>query len=225
MKTLWLFTPWFVYSNESILLAARYNIPNAAELLRARPAHGEFARTELPTAQLEITDEDFDDDCFQMGVFIFVSEKMRRAMALGPSDIQYFDVDTSRSPPLPRSKHYQLLHVAVAEDVSDPEHSDYTYRHRPDGCELYGDPRAVAFRQGADPAHELFYDRFFKVAFCTDAFALRVLWAGCTGARFLDPAHLDHRGGRFRTLRGIEEAGDWDPVRNTYSTKLVREIP
>lgn len=220
-----MFTPWSPHWNDRAHLAARYNIPNAAELLRARPAHGEFARTELPTAKLEITDEDFDDDCLPMGAFTFVSEKLRRAMALGPSDIQYFDVDSSQSKPLPRSKHYQLMHIAVAEDISDPEHSDYTLRHRPNGTELFGGPRAVAFRQGVEPAHEFFYDRFFKVAFCTDELVLRVLWAGCTGMRFLDPAHLDHPGGRFRTLRGVEEATDWEPVRNIYSTRLVREIP
>ena len=111
-----MFTPWFPHWNERTHLAARYNFLNGAELVRARPARGEFARTEVPTAKIEITDEDFDDDCFQLGVFTFVSEKLRRAMALGPFDIQYFDVDSSLSRPLPRSKHYLLLHVAVSED-------------------------------------------------------------------------------------------------------------
>ena len=47
-----------------------------------------------------------------------------------------------------------------------------------------GAPDAVAFRADAEPAHEIFYDRFFKIVLCTDEFALRVLRAGCTGMRF-----------------------------------------
>jgi hypothetical protein len=189
------------------------------------PAAGEFAVAALPTARLEFTREDFDDDCFRLGTFMFVSEEMRRVMALGPSDIEYFDVDTSQSAPLPRSKRYQLMHVPVAEDVTDPERSDYKFRHRPEGVELWGFPDAVAFRPDAAPTHEIFYDRFFKIALCTDEFALRVLRSGCTGMRFLDPTQLDHVGSCRRTLRGVEKSNEWDPVRKISYTKLIREIP
>jgi hypothetical protein len=116
------------------------------------------------------------------------------------------------------------MHVAVTEDVSNPERSDYTLRHRPEGDELWGAPHAVAFRQEAEPSHEIFYDQFFKVAFCTDELALRVLRAGCTGMRFLDPARLNRAGSNHRTLRGVEES-EWDPVRMTFRDKLIREIP
>ena len=58
---------------------------------------------------------------------------MRHAMALGASDIQYFDVDASESVPLARSKNYRTMHVPVTEDMSDPKNSDYICRHRPDG--------------------------------------------------------------------------------------------
>jgi hypothetical protein len=173
--------------------------------------------------QIKFTAEDFDPDCFDWNGFTLVSEKMRHAMALGPSDIQYFDVDSSRASPLPQSRRYQIMHVPVTEDVSDPERSEYSLRHRPEGVELFGRPEAVAFRPDAEPTHEIFYDRFFKVVFCTDEFALRVLRAGCTGILFLDP--VDLRGwGRFRTLRGLEES-EWDPKRRTFSDKLIRAIP
>jgi hypothetical protein len=145
-------------------------------------------------------------------------------MALSPSDIRYFDVDSSQSAPLLRSTNYQLMHVPVTEDVTDPERSDYTFRHRPEGNELWGAPDAVAFRPDAETAHEIFYDRFFRIALCTDAFALRVLRAGCTGMRFLDPAHLNRAGSCYRTLRGVENADEWDPVRKSSYTKLIREI-
>ena len=196
---------------------------NGMELVRARPDDGEFLRNELPTLQIEFAAEDFDPDCFDWNGFMLVSEKMRHAMAPGPSDIQYFDVDASRAAPLPRSKRYQIMHVPVAEDVSDPERSEYSLRRRPGGVELFGRPGAVAFRPDAEPAHEIFYDRFFKEFFCTDEFALRVLRAECTGMRFLDP--VDLRGwNRFRTLRGVEES-EWDRARKTFRNKLIREIP
>ena len=188
------------------------------------PAPGEFAGAALPTTRLELTRQDFDDDYFQLGKFTFASEKMRRVMALGPTDIQYFDVNSSQSMPLPRSKGYQLMHIPVAEDVTDPHRSDYTFRHRPEGVELWGAPDAVAFRADAEPAHEIFYDRFFKIVLCTDEFALRVLRAGCTGMRFFDPTQLFY-GRCYRTLRGVEKADEWDPVRKISYVKLIREIP
>ena len=73
----------------------------------------------------------------------------------------------------------------------------------------------------AAPAHEIFYDRFFKIALCTDEFALQ---AGGAGMRFLDPTHLILGGSHHRTLRGVEELGAWDPVRKSLRSKLIREI-
>ena len=225
MKTFWVVTPWSPHWNNWKPLWSGYEFWNAAEMLPLLPAAGEFAGAALPIARLEFTREDFDDDCFQLGKFMFVSAKMRRVMALSSSGIQYFDVDSGQSEPLTRSKRYQLMHVPVAEDVTDPDRSDYTFRHRPEGVELWGIPKAVAFRPDAEPTHEIFYDRFFKIALCTDEFALRVLQAGCTGIRFLDPAHLNRTGSCYRTLRGVEKADEWDPVRKISYTKLIREIP
>jgi hypothetical protein len=225
VKTFWVIAPWSPHWDGLNPLGSGYKFCNAAEIGPLLPAAGEFAAAALPTARLEVTREDFDDDCFRLGKFMFVSEEMRRVMALGPSDIEYFDVDTRQSAPLPRSKRYQLIHVPVAEDVTDPERSDYTFRHRAEGVELWGFPSAVAFRPDAAPTHEIFYDRFFKIALCTDEFALRVLRSGCTGMRFLDPTQLDYTGRCRRTLRGVEKSDEWDPVRKVSYTKLIREIP
>jgi uncharacterized protein DUF1629 len=223
MTTFWEFMPWLPYWLNAGHLLGRCEFLNGMELVRARPVDGEFVRNELPTLQIKFAAEDFDPDCFDWNGFTLVSERMRHAMAIGPAAIQYFDVDSSRAAPLPRSKRYQIAHVPVTEDVSDLERSEYSLRHRPEGVELFGHPSAVAFRPGAEPAHEIFYDRFFKVVFCTDEFAMRVLRPGSTGMRFLDPADL--RGWkRFRTLRGIEE-NEWDPKRKSFRDRLIREIP
>jgi hypothetical protein len=222
-----MFTPWLPSSINAGQWLGRCELLNGAEIRRALPPAGEFSRSTMPVARMTFADENFDDDCFEIGVLTFVSEKMRRAMALGPTDIQYFDVDadTSRSAPLPLSKHYKLMHIPVAEEVSDPERSEYTLRHRPDGCELFGSPAAVAFRQSPEPAHEIFYDRFFKLIFCADELALRILWAGCTRMRFVDPARIAGGLGPYRTLRGVEEDNVWDPVRKIHAVKLIRAIP
>jgi len=220
----WVVTPWSPHWDNWKPFWSGYEFRNAAEMLPLLPAPGEFSGAALPIARLEFTREDFDDDCFRLGKFMFVSEKMRRAMALSSSAIQYFEVDSSGSAPLPWSKRYQLMHVPIAEDVTDPERSDYTFRHRPEGVELWGAPKAVAFRPDAEPGHEIFYDRFFKIALCTDEFALRVLRAGCTGMRFLDPARLNLVGACHRTLRGVEKTDEWDPVQKISYVKLIREI-
>jgi hypothetical protein len=220
MKAFW------VFSFDLRRALSRSGLPSVENALTAPSAVGELARSGLPSAVIEFPREDYDDDYFQCDGFTFVSEKMRRALALDPSEVQYFDVDTSEAPPLPRSKQYQAMHIPVTEYISDPDRSDYTFRQRPDGFELWGLPHAIAFRPDAGPAHEIFYDRFFKVILCTDELALRVLWAGCTGIRFLDPANLDDLGSFFRTLRGVEHARDWDQERNALVPgKLIRAIP
>ena len=75
-------------------------------------------------------------------------------MALGPSGIQYFDVDARESAPLPRSKNYRTMHVPVTEDVVDPINSDYICRHLPDGWdkdlpEFPADAKGLATRDSS----------------------------------------------------------------------------
>jgi hypothetical protein len=115
------------------------------------------------------------------------------------------------------------MHVPVTEDISDPERSDYTFHHRPSGDEVEDRPNAVAFRSDVDPSSEIFCDRFFKIVFCADALALRVLRAGCGGVRFLDSADL-RDWNRFRTLRGVEKS-EWDRKRKSFRDKLIQAIP
>ena len=199
---------------------------NETEMFWSHPAAGKFAKKELPTAKLELTLKNLDFDCFPWGMFTLVSEKMRSAMALGPADVQYFEVDSSQSARLPQSKHYQIMHIPVTEDVSDPQNSDYTTHHFADGSVSGGSPLSVAFRPDAAPAHDIFYDRFFKLMYCTDEFALRVLRAGCSGIRFFDPTlPFVQIFSAFRTVRGVEKEVTWDPFRKILRTKIIREIP
>jgi hypothetical protein len=78
VKTFWVVTPWFPHWDNRRRLWSGYEFSNAAEILPLLPPAGEFAGAALPTARIEFTVEDFEDDCFRLGKFMFVSEKMRR---------------------------------------------------------------------------------------------------------------------------------------------------
>lgn len=177
-----------------------------------------------PTAELVLTLEDFDKDFFRWCGSMFVSERMRDVMALGRSEARFFEVDASRSAPLPRSKNYQIMQPDKTEDVSDPEKSVYEmtrFTRRQPLTPAY--IRRIALRPDAAPKHDLFFDRFFSTElFCTDAFASRVLKGGCTGARFIDPNTFGEEDGLRRTARGIEKVVDW--VDGTEVTELVEAI-
>jgi hypothetical protein len=222
MAIFWMFVDWVASLNEARLL--KNCTACSAKTPREWPIAGAFAPEGSLAAKLTVTLEDFDLDCFNWNTFSFVSERMRRAMALGPSDVQYFEVDASRSAPLPRSKNYQVMHVPVTEDVADLENSDYLIRHCADGSLKIGSPNNVVFRPDARPAHELFYDRYFKFIYCSDALAARVLRAGCTGAFFFDASRWSGRANqRIRTRRGVEEIVKW--TKRTFRTKLIEAIP
>jgi hypothetical protein len=158
-----------------------------------------------PAADLVIKQEHFETDFFTWGRFMFVSERMRKVMALPPSEVRFFEIDDSQSAPRPRSMNYQLMQPDVVEDVGDVERSKYQvipvegFPPRPP------DVSRLVFRPDAAPKHDLFFDRFFSIELlCTDAFAMRILRAGCTGAKFVDPS--DYFGDvRVRTLRGVEK--------------------
>jgi len=221
---LWVFRPWFPYEIGLDKMRKHCSILNNQDLFNAGFDVGQF-RSDLAVAQLKITLKTFETDCFLWESRTFVSERMRRAMALDPSAIQFFDVDSSQSAPLPRSMDYKIMVIPVTENVSDPSKSRYTSIPMPEGGKPMLDVAGIAVRPDAQPAHDLFIDEFFTEAFCTDVFALRVLKAGCTGVRFFDPSQLSiGEPMRFRTLRGVEEEGDWDPVRKIEHTKVVEWI-
>ena len=199
-------------------------ILNGREILCAPHYFGTKRKLPFPVAQLEITLEDFADDFFTWGLERFVSRRLREVMALGSSTARFFEVDASRCAPLPRSKNYNIMEVAALEDVLDLEGSDYELlKRRPGMMRRPIHVRRYAFRAAASPKHDLFYDRRSMAMLCTDAFALRILEAGVKGMTFHDP-NLPQGRYLFRTLRGIEEYLDWDPVNKAEVTKVVQAI-
>jgi hypothetical protein len=226
MNMFWLFVPWLPYEIEQEHFNGHCKFLNSAELFEARPLADKRAPSDFPTAKLQLALQEFDADCFSWEAYTLVSERMRDAMALGPSEVEYLDVDSSQSAPGPRSKNYKIMRVPIVEDVSDVEKSAYYTRQFPESSQMMVRASRIAIRPDAKPRHELFQDRFFTAyVFCTDALAVRVLKKGCTGMRFLDIEHLSvAEPKRFRTLRGLEEAGEWDPAQRIVHTTLIHAI-
>jgi hypothetical protein len=219
MKTIWIAMPLF-----PVGLVDHCALLDGTDLIMPDLIPGQHAPSERQTAKLILTLEDFDADYFMWSGYRFVSEKMRRAMALGPSDIQYFDVDASESAPLPKSKHYQIMHVPVTEYMTDQKNLVYRPLSVPSSSVESRLASAVASGRAAEPTHEIFYDRFRDFVFCIDEFAMRVLQSDCSGINFWDPFdYFARRGLHFRTLRGIEETR-WDPASNSARRYLIRSL-
>jgi hypothetical protein len=219
VKTIWIVMPLF-----PVGLVDNCVLLDGTDLIRPDLIAGQHEPSERQTAKLILTLEDFDADYFMWGGYTLVSEKMRRAMALAPSDIQYFNVDASESAPLPKSKHYQIMHVPVTEYM--PDQKDLVYRPLKVPSRSVESRLASAAASGcaAELTHEIFYDRFRDFIFCTDAFAVRVLRSDCSGITFWDPFdYFAGRGLHFRTLRGVEE-DRWDPASNSARKFLIRSI-
>jgi hypothetical protein len=217
-------TIWFVMPDFPDGLVGHCASFDGTELFAPDLIHGQRGPDELPTAKLILTLEDFDADCLFWNSLWLVSEKMRRAMALAPPDIQFFNVDASESAPLPRSKHYQIMHIPVTEYMTDQKNLAYRPLKVPRPSVESRLASAVASGCAAEPTHEFFYDRFRDFIFCTDAFAVRVLQSDCSGITFWDPFdYFAGRGLHFRTLRGVEE-DRWDPASNSARKFLIRGV-
>jgi len=197
------------------------NILNHMEVLQAGHSRARPRQRPFPIAQLEVTAESFDADYFSWQGCQFVSERLRDAMALDPTEVRYFDIDDSPSVAATRSKLFKIMEPLAVEDVSDRSRTRYEMASLlpgdPEQPRIYSD---VAVREDARPKHPL----FFGGMYCTEAFALRVLRAGCTGLNFVYP---DRRSSdpHYRTLRGIEQYVGWDPIEKVEITTLVEAIP
>jgi hypothetical protein len=155
-----------------------------------------------PSAELVLNRQDFDVDYFQWGFARFVSARMRKAMGLKRSTARFYEIDDSQSAPVPRSMNYRMMDPVASEDVSDLERSVYKMYEFMPGMPLVPNLTKIAFRADASPKRELFFDRFFATdLFCTDALAVRILKAGCTGLEFRDGSADKYL---IRTLRGVE---------------------
>jgi hypothetical protein len=226
MNRIWKFTPWVPYEIGSNKLVQACSVLFDAAHWKRGASIGQF-KSEAPDVQLNLTLDECSLDCFMWESWIFVSERLRNTMALQARAIQYFDIDASGSAPLARSMHYKIMNIPFTEDVSEPARSDFMlpemYPGGPTG-RLSKFARKIFVRSDAKPRHQLFHDHFFGEPFCTDELALKILRAGCTGVRFLDPTQMIGDRIKFRTLRGVEEEAEWDAAAKAPKSDLVEVI-
>lgn len=185
---------------------------------------GRIGERPSPAAEVNLALEDFDTDFFTWGGSMFVSKRMRQAMALDDAVVRFYPIDDSRSAALVRSKSYMIMQPLLEDDVSDPEKSVYQMeRFMPQAALTPAYIRSIAVRADFEPDCDLFFDSFFSTElFCTDGLASRVLRAGCTGATFTHPTSFGHENRLCRTSRGIEKVVDW--VKGERITELVEAI-
>jgi hypothetical protein len=224
MQRVWEFSAWLPYEIGLGNLVRNCQFLNSEEVAAAGMSPGRKRDTPFPVAQLKLMLPSFSVDCFVWEAYTLVSERLRAAMALPENDVEYFPVDASSSAAVPRAMNYMVMSVSVVDRVPYPRRGR---RFRLEGDVLDSSvPDAKAINENCRPGHRLFHDeQYIGSMFCTDDLAMAALKAGCTGVRFLDPRYSPLVGPmRFRTLRGVEEEGDWDPVRKIEHTTVVEEV-
>lgn len=224
-RRIWQFAPWLPYEIELKRLVRHCSFLNSAEVFEACLPTLTGRDEPYPVPQLRLTLKQFEVDCFTWESLILVSSRMREVMALPPAAVRFFKVDCSHSTPLIQDKDFQVMGIAARESAVDPGHSEFMLaKITPDSPPMPVGETRIAIKQDFTPQHDLFYDEFFRGhAFCTDAFALRLLRAGCSGVRFMDPDHPVGNRMQFRTLRGVER-NDWDEDGKTMTATVVEEI-
>ncbi|MFS2319187.1 hypothetical protein RMQ97_14720 [Maricaulis sp. D1M11] len=226
MTRYWVFTPWLPYTVDADEMVANCKFLNGQEVFAAGLSAGEFRSTPFPMAQLKMTMPGFDLDCFDWDGQTIVSEKFRLAAGLASDEIEYFDIDASETASWAQEKKYKIMSIPVNAALADVS---LRFGGAPSTSAVVSAMMAgkIAVKSSVSIPFELFHDTVLRgYRFCTDEFALRLLRAGCTGMRFLDPDFIGRpRPMRYRTLRGVEEAGDWDPVAKILHSKLVESIP
>lgn len=224
MQRIWEFTPWLPYEIDRGSLVSHCLFLNSDEVFEAGMMPGRKQDVPIPVPELELTLPDFRVDCFIWDARVLVSRRMREVMALSADEVEYFAVDASRSAAGPRAMNYMMMNVAVTDRISFPQPERIFSSQQEYLASLMPDPTAIDVE--ARPRYRLFHDeQFLGTPYCTDEFAMTLLRAGCTGVRFLDPRYNRIEAAmRFRTLRGVEEEGDWDPVNKVEHTTVVEEL-
>jgi hypothetical protein len=167
---------------------------------------------DMPPLQLAMPDTGNPPDYFGMGIWEFCSRRFREALDQPEHVVQFAPVDFIGGGARARAQEYRWLRVLACQPVMDMQHSEY---EPADGCDpVTGEPRSeavyvrrYALLENLQPKTGIFrIDRTPGDVMVTDAVAVQVLRAGCTGVEFRDPTlrtFADMR--RIRTANGVAE--------------------
>ncbi|HUZ65433.1 MAG TPA: DUF1629 domain-containing protein [Acetobacteraceae bacterium] len=149
----------------------------------------------FPMLRLALPDKKFAPDFFGYGGYHFCSARFRDALAQPDGvAVQYMPIQLVSGSEAARAQDYRLLRILASESPLDMERSIckveevvnvVTGRRRPWLRSL----NRIVVADGFVPKSEIFcIEEASSNVLVTDALAERLLRAGCTGMRFLDPA-------------------------------------
>lgn len=174
-------------------------------------------RDDYTPLQLNLPDGDWPaPDHFTFGLFNFVSARLRDALALPPDDVQYLAIELAAGGARAIAQDYRLFRPLRHQAAMDGPRSLFgAYGEQVNGPPPIGERwflRTLAIRTDLVPCADLFWvDEAPATLLATDALALRVIKAHCTGIRFRDPLTLSYSDGfiRERSARGVRVTKYW----------------
>ena len=184
-----------------------------------------------PRPILSMPPLDFEPDFFNHQNLLFVSRRLREALAQPPDVVQYWPVDLIRASDEAYEQDYMLMRILAWQEAMDKDRSIYTREdivNRRAGEELVFISYIQSFVPRPDlvPRTEIFRSAESGLTiFVTDALAERVLRAGCDGVSFREPETIGLWGRvqqRLRTAHGIKildpELPAWETFRASATT-------
>ncbi|MCW3474314.1 imm11 family protein [Limobrevibacterium gyesilva] len=206
-----------------LLRDAKLGVQNTREMLRAeellRDTTGSLHSIALPwpdgypVARLGLPNKGFAPDYFKFGSHHFGSRRLRDAMALPNDVVQHIPIELISGGDAVRAQDYRLLRIVAMQPALDLDRSECKVEEL--FSHVTGQPFKVlrsidrfALLDGLQPRTEVFrIEEICTSILVVDAFAERVLRAGCTGMEFdaVDNMQSGKRVERYRTADGIAE--------------------
>ena len=168
---------------------------------------------DFPRLRLAMPGRAFAPDYFTHDSYKIVSQRLKEAMAQPEEVVQFFPIELVKSSPRAKAQNYQLMRVIAQQSAmdlarSDCELEDFTNRITGVTSKVPRDISRMVLRDDLQPNSEIFrIEESSARVLASDALALRVLRAGCTGIEFRDPSDWEGRMTilHIRSVDGITE--------------------
>ena len=155
----------------------------------------------------------FAPDYLSYGGTVFVSRRLREAMALPDCTVQYIEIELLDGSPKAFAQDYRWMnilacHSAIDLDQSKPVMSGEHVYPTGETFRFIRSYNRIVLRDDIPVSAELFrVAEDLIIVLASDALAERVMRAGCTGIAFEDPTTAHRYGSihRYRTATGVEE--------------------
>ena len=163
-------------------------------------------------------------DYFGLGNRLFVSRRMREAMALPDWTVSYVPAEIETGSRLARSQGYAFMYPRAFAPVIDPEASEcrvntFTSAKTGDTITDISGVGVMRFKADMKVPADLFFDPMGGHVYilAADALAQRALDAGCTGIQFEHPLWFHAAYGNYiiRTRDGMGHI-QWDAEGQSY---------